>query len=89
MTASVEKSGAEGTGTKKKKAFTRLGRNRVVAKLPILRFGKGNNFQKFKAALLEMALEEYSDLGRLTKQESYYVPPFIAPSCEGEGLTQD
>jgi hypothetical protein len=35
----------------------------VGTKLPVLEFGKGNNFHKFKSAFFKMALEEYGDLG--------------------------
>jgi hypothetical protein len=44
---------------------------------------------KFKAALSEVALEEYGDLGRLIKKESYYLPTFMAPDYTGIGLTTD
>jgi len=54
-----------------------------------LEYGKGNNFVKFKAALSEVALEEYGDLGRLIKKESYYLPTFTAPDYTGIGLTTD
>jgi hypothetical protein len=48
-----------------------------------LKYGEGNNFVKFKAALSEIALEEYGDLGRLIKKESYYLPTFTAPEYTG------
>jgi hypothetical protein len=54
-----------------------------------LKYGKGNNFVKFKAALSEVALEEYGDLGRLIKKESYYLPTFTAQDYTEMGLTQD
>jgi len=54
-----------------------------------LKSGKGNNFVKFKTALLEVALEEYRDLGRLIRLEKYYVPVFTVPNYSGAGLTQD
>ncbi len=50
--APVEKSGTQGARTEKKKAFHPYGKKptderEVIVKLPILRFGKGNNFHKF------------------------------------------
>jgi hypothetical protein len=77
----------------KKKPFRpfskKQGEEKVTTKLPILKYGKGNNFVKFKTALSEVALEEYGDLGRLIKQEKYYVPGFVVPDYSGAGLTQD
>jgi hypothetical protein len=37
--------------------------------------------------LSEMALEEYGDLGRLIKEEKYYLPTFVAPDFSGQNLT--
>jgi len=70
----------------KKKPFLPIGKKqeeKVASKLPILKYGEGNNFVKFKAALSETALEEYGDLGRLIKKESYYLPTFTAPEYTG------
>lgn len=36
--------------------------------IPILKHGSGNNFMKFKEALLKKALEEYGCLGILIKK---------------------
>ena len=77
----------------KKKPFRpfskKQGEEKVAMKLPILKYGQGNNFVKFKTALSEVALEEHGDLGRLIKQEKYYVPGFMVPDYSGAGLTQD
>jgi hypothetical protein len=37
------------------------GEEKVLAKLPTLKYGRGKNFVKFKTALSEVALEEYGD----------------------------
>jgi hypothetical protein len=42
--------------------------------IPILRYGKGNNFHKFKHALSEVALKEFGNLGKLINLGKYYVP---------------
>jgi hypothetical protein len=51
----------------KKKTFRPFGKKqgeeKVLKKLPTLKYGNGNNFVKFKTALSEVALEEYGDLG--------------------------
>jgi hypothetical protein len=36
--------------------------------VPILKYGPGNNFMRFKEALSKKVLEEYGDLGKLIKQ---------------------
>jgi hypothetical protein len=49
----------------------------------ILRFGKGNNFYKFRHALSEVCLKEFGNLGRLIEEEKAYVPEFhqfVAPA---------
>ncbi len=51
--------------------------------IPILRFGKGNNFYKFRQALSEVCLKEFGNLGRLIEEEKAYVPEFhefVAPT---------
>jgi hypothetical protein len=65
------------------------GEEKVLTKLPTLKYGKGNNFVKFKTALSEVALEEYGYLGRLIRLEKYYVPVFTIPDYSGTGLTKD
>ena len=79
--------------SEKKRTFKpfskKQGEEKVPTKLPILRYGRGNNFVKFKTALSEVALEEYGDLGRLIRLEKYYVPEFLVPDYSGAGLTQD
>ncbi len=50
--------------------------------VPMLRFGKGNNFFKFRKALAEACLKEYGHLGRLIEEEKAYLPvfaQFVAP----------
>jgi len=77
-------------GGEKKKAFRpfskKQGEEKVLAKLPTLKYGKGNNFVKFKTALLEVALEEYGDLGRLIRLEKYCIPVFVVPDYSGAGF---
>jgi hypothetical protein len=40
----------------------------------MLKYGKGNNYFKFKQALAKTAIKEYSNLGKLIELEKYYVP---------------
>jgi hypothetical protein len=90
--ASTSKTETKTDAGDKKKTFRPYAKKqdeKAATKLPILKYGKGNNFVKFKVALSEVALEEYGDLGRLIKQESYYIPTFTAPDYTGMGLTQD
>jgi hypothetical protein len=62
--------------------------DKAASKLHIRKFVKGNNFCKFKVALLEVALEAFCNLGKLIKKESYYLPQFVTPDYAGQGLTQ-
>jgi hypothetical protein len=43
--------------------------------IPVLKYGPGNNFAKFKEAISKVALKEYGDLGKLIQQGAYYIPP--------------
>jgi hypothetical protein len=42
----------------------------------MLRYGKGNNFHKFKHALSKVAFKEFGNLGKLINLGKYYVPVF-------------
>ena len=66
--ASTSKTETKVDAGNKKKTFRPYAKKqdeKAATKLPILKYGKGNNFVKFKAALSEVALEEYGDLGRI------------------------
>ena len=45
--------------------------------VPLLKFGTGNNWLKFKEKISTACLEKYGDLARLMQLENYYVPPEI------------
>ncbi len=48
----------------------------------MLRFGKGNNFFKFRQAFAKACLKEYGHVGRLIEEEKAYSPVFaqyVAP----------
>jgi hypothetical protein len=38
----------------------------------MLRYGKGNNFYKFRSALSDVATEKFGNLGKLIDLEEYY-----------------
>jgi len=74
----------------KKKTFKQYARKPEEAKagtIPMLKYGKGNNFYKFKAALSEAALKEYGNLGKLIEQEKYYVPVLDLPDYKAMGIS--
>jgi hypothetical protein len=54
--------------------------------LPILKYGKGNNYFKFKQALAEKAIREYGNLGKLIELEKYYVPKLELPDYKAMGV---
>ena len=45
--------------------------------VPILKYGPGNNWIEFKKRMAIAATEKYRNLGRITEQETYYIPPEI------------
>jgi hypothetical protein len=68
----------------KKQTYRHYGRksedNAKKDGIPMLRYGKGNNYHKFKQALSEVALKEFGNLGKLINLGRYYVPVFSQPS---------
>jgi hypothetical protein len=42
--------------------------------IPMLKYGRGNNFFQFQQALYKRALKEYGDLAKLLTLNKYYVP---------------
>ena len=48
-----------------------------VTAVPLLKFGTGNNWLKFKEKLITACIEKYGNLARLMQLESYYTPPKI------------
>jgi hypothetical protein len=54
--------------------------------LPKLKYGKGNNYFKFKQALAEMAIKEYGNLGKLIDLEKYNIPNLELPDYAAMGI---
>jgi hypothetical protein len=54
--------------------------------LPMPKYGKGNNYFKFKQALAEMAIKEYGNLVKLIELEKYYVPKLELPDYAPMGI---
>jgi hypothetical protein len=51
--------------------------------IPMLRFGKGNNFYKPKKALSVVSIKTFGNLGRLIKEEKYYIPVYTSITVPG------
>ena len=45
--------------------------------VPLLKFGSGNNWLKFKEKISTACVERYGDLGRLMELDNYYELPEI------------
>jgi hypothetical protein len=74
----------------KKKPFRPYGRKpgeETKGGLPMLRFGKGNNFYKFKAQLSNVAIEKYRYLGKLIELEKYNAPALVIPDFRAMGVS--
>ncbi len=71
---------AEKEKRQQRKPWHRKGQHGEIKKkdpeaIPVLKYGPGNNFAKFKEAISKVALKEYGDLGKLIRQGAYYIPP--------------
>jgi hypothetical protein len=77
------------TGNGKGKVFRPYGKKAEdkTDGIPTLRYGKGNKFYKFKAAVSTQAIKEFGNLGKLINLERYYVPVFDPPDLADQGLT--
>jgi hypothetical protein len=71
----------------RRKPFKNYGRKPEEKGIPMLKYGKGNNFYKFRAALSNEATEKYGNLGKLIDMEQYYRPSFIVEDYEAMGFT--
>jgi hypothetical protein len=58
-----------------------------VGVIPMIKYRKGNNIYKFKAALLEAGQKEYGNVGKLIKAEKYYVPTLALPDYNTMGIS--
>lgn len=74
----------------KKKPFKRFGRKPEEEKkgFPMLRYGKGNNFYKFREALSEVMMEKYGNLGKLIDLERYYLTAIKFTDFEAMGYSE-
>jgi hypothetical protein len=73
----------------KGKPFRRYGRKPEEEKkgIPILRYGKGNNFYKFRETLSEVAMEKFGNLGKLIDLEEYYLPEMVFTDFKAMGYS--
>jgi hypothetical protein len=72
----------------KKKPFRKYGRKPEEEKgIPMLRYGKGNNFYKFRSALSDVATEKFRNLEKLIDLEEYYVPRLVLTTFEAQGYS--
>ena len=71
------------------KPFRRHGRKPEEEKkgISMLRYGKGNNFYKFRETLSEVAMEKFGNLGKLIDLEEYYLPEMVFTDFEAMGYS--
>jgi hypothetical protein len=55
--------------------------------IPMLKYGKGNNFFQFQQALYKRALKDYGDLAKLLTLNKYYVPEIQLPDFTSAGAS--
>jgi hypothetical protein len=71
----------------KRKPFKNYGRKPEDKGIPMLKYGKGNNFYKFRAALSNEATEKFGNLGKLIDLEKYHQPSFVVEDYKAMGFT--
>ncbi len=54
----------------------------------MLKYRKGNNFDKFKAALSEAVLKVYGNSGKLIEFNKYYEPTLVLSDYTAKGIDQ-
>jgi hypothetical protein len=87
--ATEKKSPREGEGKRKPfKPYSRKPGEEVKGgTIPMLKYGKGNNFYKFKTQLSNVAIERYGNLSKLIELEKYYLPPMVIPNFAEMGVS--
>jgi hypothetical protein len=55
--------------------------------IPMLKYGKGNNFFQFQQALYKRALKDYGDLAKLLTLNKYYIPEIQLPDFTSAGVS--
>jgi hypothetical protein len=91
QTATENDKGTEGKGKGRQHGkFRRQGtehKKKDPDAVPILKYGPGNNFMRFKEALLKKALEDYGTLGKVIKQGK--IEPLKEPDKTGVDLADE
>jgi hypothetical protein len=57
--------------------------------IPVLKYGKGNNFYLFQEALYKKVLKDYGDLVKLIMLNKYHISELEVPSYTATGITAD
>jgi hypothetical protein len=73
----------------KKKPFRNFGRKPEEKGIPMLKYGRSNNFYKFRTALSNEATERYGNLGKLIDLEKYYLPTFVVEDYTAMGFSTE
>jgi hypothetical protein len=91
QTATEDDKGTEGKGKGRQNGrFRRQGteqKKRDPDAVPILKYGPGNNFMRFKEALSKKTLEDYGTLGKLIKQGK--IEPLEEPDRSDIDITDE
>jgi hypothetical protein len=73
----------------KRKPFRNFNKKPEEKGIPTLKYGKANNFYKFRTALSNEATERYGNLGKLIDLESYYMLTFMVEDYQAMGFIQN
>jgi hypothetical protein len=72
---------------KGKKPFRNFAKKLEEKGIPMWKFGKSNNFYKFRVALSNEATERYGNLGKLINLEKYYALSFVLEDYTAMGFS--
>jgi hypothetical protein len=73
----------------KRKPFRNFSKKPEEKGIPMLKYGRSNNFYKFRTALSNKATEKYGNLGKLIDLESYYLPTFVVKDYKAMGFSDE
>jgi len=68
--------------TNRRRFFKKPEEEKKEGGVPLLKYGKGNNFYAFQQALYRKALRDYGDLAKLITLNKYYEPELDLPDSQ-------
>jgi hypothetical protein len=73
----------------RKKPYRNFSKKPEEKGIPMLKFGKANNFYKFRQALSNKVMEKFGNIGKLIDLEQYYIPTFMMEDYQAMGFSDE